>query len=179
MVSCAKRGGQPASLAATKDNNGEEITLVCSDSSLVLVGDERWFLVHTQPNAESEAALHLGAQGFRTHLPRGTHASCAMCGHPFSRVTSSSSSTLAAIAFCRRAARWESPRSTAAGGRPIPVPEGVVEALIERSDEANLTLFQAGLKYGNRFVFSRDPLRISWARSSGSMVPAGFASCST
>ena len=37
--------------------------------TLSLEGDERWFLVHTQPKSESRAELHLGWQGFRTHFP--------------------------------------------------------------------------------------------------------------
>ena len=37
--------------------------------SLGLEGNERWFLVHTQPKSERKAEMHLGAQGFRTHLP--------------------------------------------------------------------------------------------------------------
>ena len=37
--------------------------------SRALVGNERWFLAHTQPKSEQRAELHLGAQGFRTYLP--------------------------------------------------------------------------------------------------------------
>jgi transcriptional antiterminator RfaH len=32
--------------------------------------------------------------------------------------------------------------------RPVPVPEGIVETLIENSDEANLALFSSGLAAG-------------------------------
>src|SRR5262245_63898672 len=35
-----------------------------------LVGNERWFLVHTQPKAERKAQWHLKAQGFCTYLPQ-------------------------------------------------------------------------------------------------------------
>jgi Transcription termination factor nusG len=38
--------------------------------ALALEGNERWFLVHTQPKSERKAELHLGAQGFRTHVPQ-------------------------------------------------------------------------------------------------------------
>jgi len=51
--------------------------------------------------------------------------------------------------------RWLSVRSTVGvsslftcNGRPVPVPEGIVEALIEHTDEANLTLFHDGLVTG-------------------------------
>jgi transcription antitermination factor NusG len=51
--------------------------------------------------------------------------------------------------------RWLSVRSTVGVSslftcedRPVPVPEGIVEALIQRTDEANLTLFNSGLVPG-------------------------------
>jgi transcriptional antiterminator RfaH len=34
------------------------------------LGQPRWFVVQTQPNAENKAAAHLGRQGFMTYLPR-------------------------------------------------------------------------------------------------------------
>ena len=50
-------------------NEGRGVTLHSSADKLTLVGDQRWFLVHTQPRSERRAELHLGAQGFRTHFP--------------------------------------------------------------------------------------------------------------
>ena len=51
--------------------------------------------------------------------------------------------------------RWLSVRSTVGvsslftcEGRPVPVPEGIVETLIQNTDEANLTLFSSGLTTG-------------------------------
>ena len=51
--------------------------------------------------------------------------------------------------------RWLSVQSTVGvsslftcDDRPIPVPEGIVETLIENTDEANLTLFSSGLVAG-------------------------------
>jgi transcriptional antiterminator RfaH len=51
--------------------------------------------------------------------------------------------------------RWLSVRSTvgvvslfSCDGRPVPVPEGVVETLVENTDEANITLFSSGLTPG-------------------------------
>src|SRR5262245_60516227 len=35
-----------------------------------LEGNERWFLVHTQPHCERKAEMHLAAQGFRAFLPQ-------------------------------------------------------------------------------------------------------------
>ena len=51
--------------------------------------------------------------------------------------------------------RWLSVRSTVGvsslftcEGGPVPVPEGVVEALIRHTDQANLTLFDSNLLVG-------------------------------
>src|SRR5262245_55424732 len=35
-----------------------------------LIGNERWFLVHTLSRSERRAEWHLGAQGFRTYVPQ-------------------------------------------------------------------------------------------------------------
>ena len=45
------------------------VSMSHSGTGRVLEGNERWFLVHTLPHNERRAALHLGAQGFRTHFP--------------------------------------------------------------------------------------------------------------
>lgn len=120
---------------------------------LALEGNERWYLVHTQPHSERKAALHLGVQGFKTHFPQIQktirHARRLM--------------TVRAPLFPRYVFlildlgrdRWLSVRSTVGVSslftceeRPVPVPQGVVEALVARTDEAGLALFDAGLAMG-------------------------------
>jgi transcriptional antiterminator RfaH len=127
--------------------------LASRERNFVLVGDERWFLVHTQPNAESKAVLHLGAQGFRTHLPKITKT--IRHARQLRDVRTPLFPRYIFVILDLGRDRFLSVRSTigvsslfSCGGRPVPVPEGVVEALIERTDEANLTLFQAGLRKG-------------------------------
>ena len=121
--------------------------------SLALEGNERWYLVHTQPYSERKAELHLGVQGFKTHFPQIQktirHARRLM--------------TVRAPLFPRYMFlildlgrdRWLSVRSTVGVSslftcedRPVPVPNGVVEALVARTDEAGLALFDAGLAMG-------------------------------
>jgi transcriptional antiterminator RfaH len=121
--------------------------------SLTLEGNERWFLVHTQPHSERKAALHLGFQGFKTYFPQiqktVRHARRLM--------------TVRAPLFPRYVFvildlgrdRWLSVRSTVGVSslftcedRPVPVPQGVVESLVTRTDEAGLALFDAGLSTG-------------------------------
>jgi transcriptional antiterminator RfaH len=134
----ARRGG-------TVDSRGKK--------SLALEGNERWYLVHTQPHSERKAALHLGVQGFKTHFPQIQktirHARRLM--------------TVRAPLFPRYVFlildlgrdRWLSVRSTVGVSslftceeRPVPVPQGVVEALVARTDEAGLALFDAGFAMG-------------------------------
>jgi transcription elongation factor/antiterminator RfaH len=121
--------------------------------SLTLEGNERWFLVHSQPHSERKAALHLGFQGFKTYFPQiqktVRHARRLM--------------TVRAPLFPRYVFvildlgrdRWLSVRSTVGVSslftcedRPVPVPKGIVEALLARTDEAGLALFDAGLTTG-------------------------------
>jgi transcription elongation factor/antiterminator RfaH len=121
--------------------------------SRALVGNERWFLVHTLPKSERKADWHLGAQGFRTYLPQiqktirharqlRTVQAPLFPGYLF-------------IVLDLGRDRWSPVRSTVGvsrlfthqDGRPIPVPVGIVESLIERSD-GNLTRLDGGLSKG-------------------------------
>ncbi len=36
----------------------------------MISNQSRWYVVQTQPNAESKAVVHLDRQGFVTYLPR-------------------------------------------------------------------------------------------------------------
>jgi transcription elongation factor/antiterminator RfaH len=121
--------------------------------TLALQGNERWFLVHTQPKSERKAELHLGAQGFRTHVPqiqktiRHARQLRTVRAPLFPRY-------LFLILDLSRD-RWLSVRSTigvsslfTCEDRPVPVPKGVVEALIARTNEANLTSFDVDLATG-------------------------------
>jgi transcription elongation factor/antiterminator RfaH len=125
----------------------------CKSENLALKGDERWFVVHTLPKSEVQAQMHLHWQGFRTYLPRALktvrHARQLR--------------TVQAPLFPRYLFtildlgrdRFLSIRSTVGvsslftcGDRPVPVPEGIVESLIERTDESNLTRLDSNLTPG-------------------------------
>jgi len=123
--------------------------------SLKLAASERWFLTHTHPKSEGKAELHLQAQGFRTYLPqiRKTirHA------RQLKTVRASLFPRYLFVILDLERDRWLSVRSTVGvsrlitnqDGRPIPVPVGVVESLIEQSD-GNLTRLDTGLVKGQR-----------------------------
>ena len=139
--------------------------------SRALAGNERWFLVHTQPKSEHKAELHLGAQGFRTYLPvfekTVRHARKLKTVRHARQLR-----TVRAPLFPRYLFvildlgrdRWLSVRSTigvsrlftSQDGRPVPVPTGIVESLIERSD-GKLTRLDAGLVAGQQVCILSGP----------------------
>jgi transcription elongation factor/antiterminator RfaH len=121
--------------------------------TLALEGDERWFLVHTQPKSECRAELQLGAQGFRTHFP--TIQKTIRHARQLRTVRAPLFPRYIFLILDLGRDRWLSVRSTfgvsslfTCEDRPVPVPEGVVETLIQNTDEANLTLFSSGLTTG-------------------------------
>jgi transcription elongation factor/antiterminator RfaH len=121
--------------------------------TLALEGDERWFLVHTQPKSECRAELQLGAQGFRTHFP--TIQKTIRHARQLRTVRAPLFPRYIFLILDLGRDRWLSVRSTfgvsslfTCEDRPVPVPEGVVETLIQNTDEANLTLFRGGLTTG-------------------------------
>ena len=122
-------------------------------TTLRLEGSERWFLVHTLPHNERRAELHLGAQGFRTHLP--TIQRTIRHARQLRTVRAPLFPRYVFLILDLERDRWLSVQSTVGVSslyicedRPVPVPEGIVETLIENTDEANLTLFCSGLTTG-------------------------------
>ena len=121
--------------------------------TLELEANERWYLVHTQPNSERRAELHLGAQGFRTHFP--TIQKTIRHARQLRTVRAPLFPRYIFLILDLGRDRWLSVRSTfgvsslfTCEGRPVSVPDGVVETLIQNTDEANLTLFSSGLTTG-------------------------------
>lgn len=117
----------------------------------------RWFVAHTQPNAEARAVLNLERQGFTTYMPRylkrRRHARRVdMVAVPvFPRYV------FVAIDLGRQ--RWLSIRSTIGvsrlvgqGDAPLPVPQGIIEAMMQRHDEQGFVrlLSPTGLRAGDK-----------------------------
>jgi len=124
-----------------------------TQSSLALEGYERWYLVHTQPHNERRAQLHLGAQRFRTHFP--TIQKTIRHARRLRTVRAPLFPRYIFLVLDLGRDRWLSVQSTlgvsslyTCHDRPVPVPEGIVETLIENTDEANLALFSSGLVTG-------------------------------
>jgi transcriptional antiterminator RfaH len=121
--------------------------------SLALEGNERWYLVHTLPHGERRAQLHLGAQGFRTHFP--TIQRTIRHARQLRTVRAPLFPRYIFLILDLGRDRWLSVWGTVGVSslytcqdRPVAVPEGIVETLIENTDEANLALFSSGLMTG-------------------------------
>jgi transcription elongation factor/antiterminator RfaH len=120
--------------------------------SRTLAGNERWFLAHTLPKSEWKAELHLGAQGFRTFQPQIQKT--IRHARQLKTVRAPLFPRYLFVILDLERDRWLSVRSTVGvsrlftqDGRPVPVPIGIVESLIERS-EANLTRLDIDLVKG-------------------------------
>jgi len=117
----------------------------------------RWYVVHTQPQAEARALWHLENQGFRCFLPRVV----ALKRHA-RQVKPALVPLFPRYLFIRfdlDTARWRAINGTRGvvslltnGSHALPVPQGVVESLLTKCDgrgAAPLTamgVFTEGLK---------------------------------
>jgi transcriptional antiterminator RfaH len=133
----------------------ELIMLKLVGGSLKLAASERWFLAHTQPKSECKAELHLGAQGFRTYLPQIQKT--IRHARQLKTVRAPLFPRYAFVILDLERDRWLSVRSTVGvsslfssrDGRPVPVPVGIVESLIARSEDS-LTRLDSGLVKGQQ-----------------------------
>jgi transcriptional antiterminator RfaH len=118
-----------------------------------IAGNERWFLVHTLPKSEQKAEWHLGAQGFRTYLPRIRKT--VRHARQLKTVLAPAFPRYLFVVLDLVRDRWLAVRSTVgvsqlfshSDGWPVPVPAGIVESLIKKSDGQVIRL-DAGLSKG-------------------------------
>jgi transcriptional antiterminator RfaH len=123
--------------------------------SRTLAGNERWFLAHTLPKSEWKAELHLGAQGFRTFQPQVRKT--IRHARQLKTVRAPLFPRYLFVILDLERDRWLSVRSTVGvsslfssrDGRPVPVPVGIVESLIARSEDS-LTRLDSGLVKGQQ-----------------------------
>lgn len=101
---------------------------------------QRWYVAHTQPNAEAKAVFHLERQGFTAYLPR--YLKQRRHARRTEIVPASVFPRYLFVAMDLEAARWRAIRSTIGvshlvcnGDRPMPVPHGIVEDIRARQDE--------------------------------------------
>src|SRR5262245_11741203 len=131
------------------------VTLQFNRGCRTLAPGERWFLVHAQPKSEQRAEWHLGAQGFWTYLPKIRKT--IRHARKLSTVRAPLFPSYLFVILDLERDRWLSVRSTVGvsrlfttqDGRPVPVPVGIVESLIEQSD-GSVTRLDAGLVKGQQ-----------------------------
>lgn len=122
----------------------------------------RWFAVHTLPQREVQAHMHLRNQGFEVFLPQRLKT----VSHARRRETRLRPLfpryLFVQIDSCRT--RWRSINGTVGvahlvsfGDLPTPVPEGVVESLIEASDGAGVVRFETQLRAGQAVRLAAGP----------------------
>ena len=97
--------------------------------------------------------MHLGAQGFRTHF--STIQKTIRHARQLRTVRAPLFPRYIFLILDLARDRWLSVQNTVGvsslftcDDRPVPVPQGIVETLIQNTDEANLTLFTNGLSAG-------------------------------
>jgi transcription elongation factor/antiterminator RfaH len=113
----------------------------------------RWYLVRSRPKSEKKAQSHLAAQGFQTYLPQIQRT--IRHARKLTTVQVPLFPGYLFIGLDLEQDRWLSVRSTVGvlslfshhDGRPIPVPVGVVESLVARSDR-NVVRLDTGLVQG-------------------------------
>ncbi|MBT3361783.1 MAG: transcriptional activator RfaH [Rhodospirillales bacterium] len=94
----------------------------------------RWYVVHTKPRGEETALFHLRRQDFEAYLP--CHLKKRVHARRTDWVPSPLFPNYMFVAMDKDHARWRSIRGTIGvkglvcnGDQPLPVPEGIVEAI--------------------------------------------------
>lgn len=105
----------------------------------MISGEQRWYVVQSQPNAEHKAVAHLGRQGFGTYLPR--YLKRRRHAHRVDIVAAPLFPRYLFVAIDLTTQRWRSIFSTVGVSRivcngdiPAAIPEQVVATLKMRED---------------------------------------------
>jgi transcriptional antiterminator RfaH len=104
---------------------------------------KNWYVVQTQPNSESRAQLNLARQGFEAYLPR--YLKQRRHARKVEHVVRPLFPNYLFVLLDTERERWRSVNGTfgvsrlvSHGDVPLPVPEGVVEAIRMREDDRGL-----------------------------------------
>jgi transcription elongation factor/antiterminator RfaH len=115
----------------------------------------RWYVVYTQPHREFRAQAQLAAQGFRTFLPR--YRKTIRHARRLMTVNAPFFSRYLFVALDLGQDQWRSVNGTwgvvsliSDGTFPIPLPQGVIESLIDASDTSGFVKLGDALQVGER-----------------------------
>ena len=127
----------------------------CGSGNLALSPGERWFLVWALPHREATAQTHLSRQGFRSFLPR--YLKTVRHARKLRTVTAPIFPGYLFVILDLDRDRWRSVNGTTgianlfmAHDRPVPVPEGIVETLIQSADMSGRLQFVDALEHGQK-----------------------------
>lgn len=113
---------------------------------------QRWYVVQSQPNAEAKAVAHLNRQGFETYLPR--YLKRRRHARRVEIVPAPLFPRYLFVAVDLKMQRWRTIFSTVGVSRlvcngeiPTPVPEGIIDALKAREDDAGFSRLDQRSKF--------------------------------
>jgi transcriptional antiterminator RfaH len=121
------------------------------------MSEQRWYVVHTQPNGEGRADLNLRRQGFATYLPR--YARRRRHARRQEMVKRPLFPRYLFVGLDLARDRWRAVHSTfgvdrlvLAGEEPLPVPDDVIDAIRACEDDDGLVALglPAGIGPGSR-----------------------------
>ena len=122
----------------------------------------RWYLVNTQTRREHLAFEHLERQGYRPFLPQMRKT--VRHARQIRKVSTAYFPGYLFVALDIARDRWRPIDGTIgvlqilkAGGRPVPAPRGIVEALIAATDESGTVAMTSDLSQGERVRIAQGP----------------------
>jgi len=130
------------------------IQMESSVRKLTLEQGERWFVARTQPHRENSASFNLQCLGYRSFLPRFLRT--IRHAKKLNNVIAPLFPSYIFVIINLSRDRWRSVNNTTGVAslimgvdQPMPVPQGVVEALIVRSGSSVTTGFDSDLRVGD------------------------------
>jgi transcription elongation factor/antiterminator RfaH len=127
-----------------------------------LMPGERWYAVRTQPARELRACVQLENQNFKAFLPRGMKT--IRHARKFTTVQAPFFPQYLFVVLDLTRDRWRSVNGTMGvtglimqGDLPHPVPNGIVETMVEMTDTRGLLQFGQKLRVGDRVRVTAGP----------------------
>ena len=131
-------------------------------ASLALTGQERWFVVRTQPHCEAKAERQLANQTYRTFLPRFLKS--RRHARKFETIRTPLFPGYLFVILDLTRDRWRSVNGTygvdrllTQAGVPEPVPRGLVEQLLTAIDAEGVVRLHTNLQDGQMVRVSAGP----------------------
>jgi transcriptional antiterminator RfaH len=136
--------------------------VIAGQNAAVELGSPRWYAVHTLPHKEDLAEINLNRQGFATFTPRAVKS--VRHARQFRMKEQAFFPRYLFITLDLQRQMWRSVNGTlgvavlvTSGGRPAPMPKGIVERFIELSGDRGIMNFGPKLKVGDKVEILSGP----------------------